>query len=53
VETVARSEGDRVREVTLKWTPSFVVLADQVVEVEGVGEVRSTSRSASAMSSPS
>ena len=39
VETVARSEGDRVREVTLKWTPSFVVLADQVVEVEGVGEV--------------
>src|SRR3989440_1911065 len=39
VETVARSEGDRVREVTLKWTPSFVVLADQVVEVDGVGEV--------------
>src|SRR5207249_2571248 len=39
VETVARSEGDRVREVTLKWTPSFVALADQVVEVEGVGEV--------------
>src|SRR5881296_4707761 len=39
VETIARSEGDRVREVTLKWTPSFVALADQVVEVEGVGEV--------------
>jgi proline racemase len=39
VETIARSEGDRVREVTLKWTPSFVVLTDQVVEVEGVGEV--------------
>jgi proline racemase len=38
VETIARSEGDRVREVTLKWTPSFVVLTDQVVEVEGVGE---------------
>jgi proline racemase len=39
VETIARSEGDRVREVTLKWTPSFVVLTEQVVEVEGVGEV--------------
>jgi proline racemase len=39
VETIARSQDDRVRDVTLKWTPSFVVLADQVVEVEGVGEV--------------
>lgn len=39
VETIARSDGDRVREVTLKWTPSFVALTDQVVEVEGVGEV--------------
>ena len=39
VETVARSDGDRVREVTLRWTPSFVALADQTVEVEGVGEV--------------
>jgi proline racemase len=39
VETIARSEGDRVRDVTLRWTPSFVALADQVVEVEGVGEV--------------
>jgi proline racemase len=39
VETMARSEGDRVREVTLSWTPSFVALADQTVEVEGVGEV--------------
>src|SRR5262245_8383914 len=39
VETIARSDGDRVREVTLKWTPSFVVLADQTVEVEGAGEV--------------
>ncbi len=39
VETVARSDGDRVREVTLKWTPSFVALADQAVEVEDVGEV--------------
>jgi proline racemase/trans-L-3-hydroxyproline dehydratase len=39
VETIARSDGDRVREVTLRWTPSFVVLPGQVVEVEGVGEV--------------
>jgi proline racemase len=39
VETVARSDGDRVREVTLRWTPSFVALPDQAVEVEDVGEV--------------
>ena len=39
VETIARSDGDRVSEVTLKWTPSFVVLAAQTVEVEGAGEV--------------
>src|SRR5205085_12640621 len=39
VETIARWEDERVHEVTLKWTPSFVALADQVIEVEGVGEV--------------
>ena len=39
VDTIARSDGDRVREVTLKWTPSFVALTEQIVEVEGVGEV--------------
>ena len=39
VETIARSDSDRVREVTLRWTPSFVALTDQTVEVEGVGEV--------------
>ena len=39
VETIVRSDGDRVREVTLKWTPSFVALPGQSVEVEGVGEV--------------
>src|SRR5262249_9052935 len=39
VETIARSEGDRVREVTLRWTPSFVAMPDRTVEVEGVGEV--------------
>jgi proline racemase len=39
VETIARLEGDRVGAVTLRWTPSFVALADQTVEVEGVGEL--------------
>jgi len=39
VDTIARSEGDRVREVTLKWTPSFVLLPEQTAEVEDVGEV--------------
>jgi proline racemase len=39
VETVARLDGDRVREVTLRWTASFVAQPEQSVEVEGVGEV--------------
>jgi len=39
VKTIARSDGDRVREVTLRWIPSFVVLTEQAVEVDGVGEV--------------
>ena len=39
VETIARWDGNRVREVTLRWTPSFVAMPGQVVEVEGVGEV--------------
>jgi proline racemase len=39
VATIARVDGDRVREVTLRWTPSFVVLPGQVAEVESVGEV--------------
>lgn len=39
VETVARLDGDRVREVTLKWAASFVAQPEQSVEVEGVGEV--------------
>src|SRR5438034_54747 len=39
VETIVRLDGDRVRQVTLKWTPSFVALPGQVVEVEGAGEV--------------
>jgi proline racemase len=39
VETVVRLEGDRVREVTLKWTPAFVVQPAQLVKVPEVGEV--------------
>ena len=39
VETIARSDGERVAAVTLRWTPSYVLLADQVVEVEEVGAV--------------
>ncbi|MGH7325925.1 MAG: proline racemase family protein [Candidatus Rokuibacteriota bacterium] len=39
VETIARADGERVREVTLRWTASFVALPGQVVEVDGAGEV--------------
>src|SRR5881409_2451591 len=39
VETIARWDKDRVREVTLRWTASFVALAGQTVEVESLGEV--------------
>ncbi|HEY3065768.1 MAG TPA: proline racemase family protein [Methylomirabilota bacterium] len=39
VTTIARADGDRVRAVTLQWTPSFVAMPGQAVEVEGVGEV--------------
>src|SRR5262245_2348522 len=39
VHTFARSEGDRVREVTLRWTPSFVAMPDQIVEIDGLDEV--------------
>jgi proline racemase len=40
VETIARSEGDRVREVTLNWTPSFALEESQRAEVEGIGDVK-------------
>jgi proline racemase len=53
VETAARLEDGRVRDVTLKWTPAFVAQPAQVVKVEGVGGCRWTSRSAPATSSPS
>ena len=39
VEATVRSEGDRVREVTLRWTPALVALPAQIVEVDGLGEV--------------
>ena len=39
VETVARWDGRRVSSVTLRWTPSFVVLSGERVEVEGAGSV--------------
>jgi len=44
VETIARTDGDRVREVTLRWTPSFVVLAGQSVESSRSARFRSTWR---------
>src|SRR2546422_11400528 len=39
VETIARSDGDRVREVTLRWTPSFVALVGQVAAADWAGVV--------------
>ena len=39
VETLVRSDGDRVREVTLRWTPSYMVAPGQTVEVEDSGEI--------------
>src|SRR5262245_17277281 len=39
VETIVRSDGDRVRDVTLRWTPSFVAMPEQTIEVEEIGEV--------------
>src|SRR5260370_14982409 len=37
VETIARSEGDRVRDVPLPWTPSFVAMPGHVLPVDGAG----------------
>jgi proline racemase len=39
VETVVRSQGSRVCEVTIRWTPAFVAQPAQVVKVPEVGEV--------------
>lgn len=34
VETIAHVEGDRVRNVMLRWTPAFVAVAEQSVKVD-------------------
>jgi proline racemase len=39
VETAAHLDGGRVREVTMKMRPSYVVATDQQVKVEDLGEV--------------
>jgi proline racemase len=39
VETVVHADADRVRQVTLRFAPSYVAMSDQAVEVEGTGEV--------------
>jgi proline racemase len=39
VDTVVHLDGDRVRRVTLRWTPAFVAMPEQTAEVEGLGEV--------------
>lgn len=39
VETIAHADGLHVREVTLKWMPSFVAVPEQTVKVENLGEV--------------
>src|SRR5947208_13422665 len=39
VETIVRLDGDRVRQVTRKWPPSFVALPGQVVGAGGAAEV--------------
>jgi proline racemase len=39
VETVAHLAGDRVGQITLKWTPAFVAMPEQTVQVEDLGEV--------------
>jgi proline racemase len=39
IETVARMDSGRVKDVTIKWTASFVAQPAQVVKVDGLGEV--------------
>jgi proline racemase len=39
VETIAHCEGDRVRAVTLRWTPAFVLRPAETVKLEGFGDV--------------
>jgi proline racemase len=39
VETVAHREGDRVRAVTIRWTPSYVLRAAETVKLRDLGEM--------------
>jgi proline racemase len=39
VETIVRSDAGRVRDVTLRWTPAFVLMPGETVEVEELGTV--------------
>ncbi len=39
VETIAHGEGDRVRAVTIRWTPAFVLRTAETVKLDEFGEV--------------
>lgn len=39
IETIAHREGDRVRAVTVRWTPAFVLKTNEAVKIQGLGEV--------------
>jgi len=39
VETIAHADGDRVRAVTIRWTPAFVLRTAETVKVQELGEV--------------
>jgi proline racemase len=39
IETIAHGDVDRVRAVTIRWTPAFVLRAAETVKLQGLGEV--------------
>lgn len=39
IETVAHRDGDRVRAVTIRWTPSYVVRTGETVKLRDAGEI--------------
>jgi proline racemase len=39
IETIAHGDGDRVRAVTIRWTPAYVLQPEARVKVSGLGEV--------------
>jgi len=39
VETIVHGEGDRVRAVTIRWTPAFVLRAAETVKLQELGDV--------------